>query len=79
MSWMRAPTRPWRLSAPLMAAATISAWAFSAPAGAPSSQSQVRSKTGPSVRCNSSALPISFSLPAKCSQAGRAGKGFVSR
>ena len=47
-----------------MASATISAWAFSAPAGAPSSQSQVTSKIGPRACCRASALPISFSLPA---------------
>src|SRR5476651_2170188 len=54
----------------------ISACCFSLPASAPSSQSQVMSKTRPNFDCSSSALPIKRSLPAKCSHAGITGKGF---
>src|ERR1700684_1469857 len=54
----------------------ISACSRSLPAGAPSSQSQVTSKMGPNSACNSSALPMRTSLPAKCSQDGMIGNGF---
>src|SRR5512134_1479840 len=65
----------WRLALETSTPAITSACAFSWPAGAPSSQSQVTSKIGPSVSWSSSALRISFSLPAKCSQDGMTGKG----
>ena len=54
----------------------ISACCFSLPASAPSSQSHVMSNTRPIFACSSRALPISLSLPAKCSHAGMTGKGF---
>src|ERR1700682_402884 len=54
----------------------ISACCFSLPASAPSSQSQVTSNTRPIFDWSSSAFAMSFSLPAKCSQAGITGNGF---
>ncbi|MGC4120716.1 MAG: hypothetical protein QM765_40290 [Myxococcales bacterium] len=61
---MRAPTRPKRLVSSRMQAAAISACSRSAPAQAPSSQSQVMSNTGPIWACSCSAFFICFSLPA---------------
>src|SRR3954470_3319074 len=74
-SWMRTPA--WRnLFAGLVSRrAIISACSRSRPAWAPSSQSQVTSKIGPSFAWISKAFTISFSLPAKCSHDGITGNG----
>ena len=53
----------------------ISACSRSRPGWAPSSQSQVTSKIGPSFVWISKAFAISFSLPAKCSHDGMTGNG----
>src|SRR5258706_8336068 len=73
---MRAPAIANALRSEPRISTIISACCFSLPASAPSSQSQVMSNTRPSFACSSSALPISFSLPAKCSHAGITGNGF---
>ncbi len=73
---MRTPAMRCLLAGEAMTRTTISACSFSLPACAPSSQSHVMSKIGPSLSCSSSALTISFSLPAKCSQDGMTGNGF---
>src|SRR5258706_15752018 len=73
---MRTPAIAKVLRLEVSTSTIISACCFSLPASAPSSQSQVTSKTRPSFDCSSSALTISFSLPAKCSHAGITGKGF---
>ena len=77
-AWDRGCARPpWRsvLRAEASTSTIICACSRSRPAAAPSSQSHVMSKTAPELACSSSALPISFSLPAKCSHAGMMGKG----
>src|SRR5476649_1355478 len=73
---MRTPAMAKAFFGEVSTSTIISACSFSLPASAPSSQSQVMSKTRPSFDCSSSALPINRSLPAKCSHAGITGKGF---
>src|ERR1700682_2985275 len=73
---MRAPAMPNVFLSDESTPTIISACSFSLPACAPSSQSQVMSKSRPIFACSSSAFTMSFSLPAKCSQAGITGKGF---
>jgi len=55
---MRAPTRPKALSLPAIKAAIALACARSSPTGAPSSQSQAMSKTGPISRWSDKAFRI---------------------
>ena len=73
---MRTPTMAKALRVELASSTIISACCFSLPAGAPSSQSQVRSKSRPMDFCSSSDFTMSFSVPAMCSHAGITGNGF---
>jgi hypothetical protein len=57
-------TREKRLSSLPMSPAISAACARSLPMGAPSSQSQEMSNTGPRSACSASALRMNFSLPA---------------
>ena len=73
---MRAPAIANALRLDVSSSTIICACCLSLPAGAPSSQSQLTSKSRPIDFCSSSAFAISFSDPAKCSHAGSTGKGF---
>src|SRR5262249_7793576 len=72
---MRAPDIRRALASERSSRTTSSACSRSRPVGAPSSRSIVMSNV-PDLPCSSSALPMSFSDPAKCSHDGMTGNGF---